>query len=480
MNKFEQIYLNIINEWNSNLILEANLKSLIPNIQQTLIGNKSYQELTNQEKIELQNNINIQLNNIEQEVNQITDNKQFQSWIYQILKNQEVDYADLKPISNTIFDFIKLSKRPDLKSNQKNIQNYSTLKDLREFIDSFKEEHNLSEGIYKNLKKIYSNNEFIIYFINKDQFDECNKLFGGTKYFNTGWCIAKNKEHFDRYIYESKDKFNGYFVFIKDNKPYALLHYGSHQIKDDSDETLENNNPNILDCLLHINNNLNDYKYKDLKYYSKQLFIQENPNASKEELIAFEIGGEYNPETKEINCKGNKVQFKEEWLDENGTFDFIFINTSDDWSNLFWNCKKLIKLSNNFKIPNNVIDCRNMFYGCSNLIELPDNFIIPDNVNYCGEMFYGCSNLIKLPDNCILPNSVINCHHMFKWCKNLTELPDIFTIPNNVKYCNEMFVYCIKLTKLPNNFTIPKESDYTNIFKGSGLEYKCNPEDLLR
>ena len=66
MNRFEQEYIKIINEWNSNLILEANLKSLIPNIQQQLIGNKSYNDLNDNEKQELQDNINKQLNDIEQ------------------------------------------------------------------------------------------------------------------------------------------------------------------------------------------------------------------------------------------------------------------------------------------------------------------------------------------------------------------------------------------------------------------------------
>ena len=221
MNRFEQEYIKIINEWNSNLLLEANLKSLIPNIQQQLIGNKSYNDLTDVEKRQLQNNINKQLNDIEQQVNNITDNKQYQSWIYNVLKNKEVGLDDLNPLKSIILDFEKLSKRPDIKSNQKNIQNYSTLNDLHEFIDSFKEEHNLSENIYKNLKKIYSNKEFTVYFINKNQYEECNTLFGTQGYFSTGWCIAKNEEHFNEYLTINKDKYNGYFVFIKDNKPYA-------------------------------------------------------------------------------------------------------------------------------------------------------------------------------------------------------------------------------------------------------------------
>ena len=458
MNKFEQEYIKIINEWNFNILLEANLKSLIPNIQQNLIGNKSYNDLNDKEKQNLQNNINTKLSEIEQEVNKITDNKQYQSWIYNILKNNEVKLTELKFISNALSDFIKLSKHPDLKPQQKNIQNYNSLKALQEFIDSFKEEHNLSSNIYKNLKKVYSNKEFTVYFINKDQYQECNKLFGGTEYFNTGWCIAKNENHFNNYIQKYKDKYNGYFVFIKDNKPFALLHYGSHQFKDESDKILTLNNDNLIDCLQHINNNPKEYydtENDDLFYYSKLLFLKNHPNPCKEDWIAFEIGGEYDPKTKTIDCKGQDIKFKYEWLDGNGTFDFNFINTSNSWRGIFSNCTSLKKLPENFTIPNNVITCEDMFQGCKNLKELPNNFTIPDSVTECHFMFSGCFNLKELPNNFKMSNNIINCSYMFYNCKNLIELPNNFTIPNNVKSCEGMFEDCRKLKKLPIDFSIP-------------------------
>ena len=455
MNRFEQAYLNIINEWNSNLLLEANLKSLIPNIQHELIGDKSYQDLTEQEKQKLQIDINNYLQVVEEKIKKLTDNKQYQSWIYNILKNQKlimVKICDANLIK-TIEKFVKLCKRPDLKPEQKNIENYKTLEELQNFVDGFEKQHKLSGNIYKNLKKVYSNDEFTVYFINSDQYNECNKLFGGNEYFNTGWCIAKNPEHFYRYINEYPDKYNGYFVFIKDNKPYALLHYGSYQFKDTSDETLENTSQNVLDCLLYINDNYNDYYKADLEYYGKQIFFKKHPNASKEDLIAFEIGGMYDSKTKIIDCKGNKVQFKEEWLDENGTFDFTFINATESWSYMFYGCTKLKKLPNNFTIPNTVTNCRNMFAGCENLEKLPDNFIIPNIVINCRDIFYNCKNLIKLPNN--------------------------FTIPDSVKDCSFMFYNCINLTKLPDNFSIYDCMAY-NIFEGSGLEGKYNISNLLR
>ena len=465
MNKFEQAYLNIINEWNSNILLEANLKSLIPLIQDTLLIGQTYQDLNEEKKEELQKNITTILGHIERKVNGITDNKQYQSWIYNILKNKDVNYLDLKPIENAIFEFNKLTKRPDLKPNQKNIQNYNSFNDLLVFIDNFKDDHKLQNNIYNNLKKIYQNKEFTVYFINPDQYEECNKLFGGTKYFNTGWCIAKNKEHFDRYIYESKDKFNGYFVFIKDNKPYALLHYGSGQFKDTSDKPLKSENSNIIDCLYNINNNIKDYEndyellfYKELILNDKNLtintWLKQHPDKTKKDYIANQIGGEYDLKTNTLDCKGNHIRFKNEWLNDEGIFDFNLINLSDNLNLMFYICTDLKKLSDNFIIPEGTTSCTYMFQDCVNLTELPNSFILPNSINNCYCMFYNCFKLKKLPDN--------------------------FTIPNNVKDCYNMFNGCIDLKELPKNFTIPKNSNYDNIFKNSGLENKYNLKDLLK
>jgi len=458
MNAFDKAYLNIINEWNSNLLLEANIKSLTSNIQQRLIGNKSYQELNDEEKEELQDDIDATLRYIERKVNEITDNKQYQSWIYNILKSNEIDYKDMKPISNALLDFNKLNKRPDLKPQQKNIQNYSTLNELNEFIDNFKTEHKLQTNIYKKLKKVYKNSEFTVYFINKDQYIECNKLFGGIDYFNTGWCVAKSEEHFNNYIYAEPDKFNGYFAFIKDNKPFALLHYGSGQFKDTSDDTLKDNNPNIIDCLYNIDSSLNSYvDNRDLSYYKEfieEKWLQANPNKSKEEFIAYYIGGKYNKETNTINCNGNSFKFKDEWFDENGTFNFTFTNTSDTLNHMFFNCKKLRTL--------------------------PNNFTIPEGTKYCVEMFDGCVNLEKLPDNFTIPKGVIDCTWMFRECKKLKELPDKFTIPSSVRACPWMFTECDSLEKLPDNFSIPKFSIHNDIFTYTPIETIYDIEDLLK
>ena len=84
MNSFDKAYINIINEWNSNILLEATLKSLIPNLQKEILGDRSYQDLSDKEKENLQEYINSDLRYIERKVNKLTNNKQYQSWIYNI------------------------------------------------------------------------------------------------------------------------------------------------------------------------------------------------------------------------------------------------------------------------------------------------------------------------------------------------------------------------------------------------------------
>ena len=173
--------------------------------------------------------------------------------------------------------------------------------------------------------------------------------------------------------------------------------------------------------------------------------IKEDISVEKCQQIAKEIGGEYIPETNTIDCKGNKVYFKNSWLDENGTFDFKLINTSNDWFRMFWDCDKLTHLPDSFTIPDHVESCECMFYRCRSLTHLPDNFTIPDSVTNCSNMFHNCVSLNGLPENLTISKNVVNCEHMFEGCESLTDLPDNFCIPVEVPYHNGIFDDCNKL-----------------------------------
>ena len=203
-----------------------------------------------------------------------------------------------------------------------------------------------------------------------------------------------------------------------------------------------------------------------MKAYLNTIIKEDTNNIEKYQQIADEIGGVYIPETNTIDCKGNKVKFKNNWINENGTFDFKLINTSNDWSKMFYNCTNLTHLPEDFIIFNNVTDCHEMFRDCTSLIYLPDNFTIPKNVINCCSMFRCCDSLTHLSNNFNIPESVVNCNNMFSFCKKLIQLPDNFTIPNSVIYCNFMFYLCKSLTHLPNKFYIPADAECIDIFYG--------------
>ena len=141
----------------------------------------------------------------------------------------------------------------------------------------------------------------------------------------------------------------------------------------------------------------------------------------KYQKIAEEIGGEYIPETNTIDCKRNKVYFKNDWLDENGSFDFKLINTSNDWSFMFNYCTQLKYLPDDFIIPDDVKDCSSMFQKCTQLKYLPENFTIPESVKDCDSMFFGCYQLVELPPMFHIP---YNCHsfNIFFGCDALHKL----------------------------------------------------------
>ena len=145
--------------------------------------------------------------------------------------------------------------------------------------------------------------------------------------------------------------------------------------------------------------------------------IKESVDVEKYQRIAKGIGGEYIPETNTIDCKGNFIRFDNWWLNEQGSFDFKLINTSDDWSFMFQYTK--IKY-------------------------LPEDFIIPDHVKCVQQMFAMCLRLTKVPYNFTIPNGVTNCRLMFFRCESLTELPPNFHIPTHAD-CTNIFHDCDKL-----------------------------------
>ena len=146
--------------------------------------------------------------------------------------------------------------------------------------------------------------------------------------------------------------------------------------------------------------------------------IKESVDVEKYQRIAKGIGGEYIPETNTIDCKGNFIRFDNWWLNEQGSFDFKLINTSDDWSFMFNGCNCLKYLPEDFTIPEGVKNCSAMFQQCTSLTHLPENFTIPNSCTNCYSMFFRCVSLTKMPDNFHIP-SRCDCFNMFYCCERL-------------------------------------------------------------
>lgn len=203
--------------------------------------------------------------------------------------------------------------------------------------------------------------------------------------------------------------------------------------------------------------------------------IKESFDIEKCQKTASEIGGEYIAETNTIDCKGKKISFKDWWLNDKGSFDFKLINVFSDWSMMFYRCKHLKYLPEDFIIPDYVTTCHYMFDSCDSLEYLPDNFTIPNNVTNCTGMFFGCKKLLNLPANFKIGTSVKSCANMFNGCEYLTFLPKDFIIPNSVEECNGMFYNCVSLQD-PLDIHIPADCNTYCMFDGCDQLNHTDPD----
>ena len=180
--------------------------------------------------------------------------------------------------------------------------------------------------------------------------------------------------------------------------------------------------------------------------------------------IAKYYGGTYIIETNTIDCNGHQILFKNEWLNEQGTFEFKLTNFSNTCQNMFGDCVNLTHLPEDFIIPEGVINCMGMFGDCVNLTHLPENFTLPSTLKSCQYMFEKCTSLTHLPKKFTLPSNVRYADNMFEKCTSLTELPELFSLPEGIRGVGEMFSGCQSLTNIPPQFSIPMNSNYDAMF----------------
>lgn len=225
-----------------HLIVEGTYKQLAGTLQQQFfnnIGVSSYQQLNDQQKQELNQFINLNQLKWKQMVEKISDNPQYQSWIYDVLISGDQklpeDYQKLKEI---IEDFSKISRSSKLTSDQKNIQNYKSYDQLHTFIFEIKQKDARYEKLDFDL--FYQTANIVVYKISSKDFKSFSKL---VEDHHIAWCV-KQSSYFNKYK-------PPYYMFVNknNNKPFALLHESSHQFKDVHDMGMTDTNPEIIEIL---------------------------------------------------------------------------------------------------------------------------------------------------------------------------------------------------------------------------------------
>jgi len=227
---FGNLNFESANEYIQNLITEANVNSLTPMIQDFLLKNmfmyknKKYNDLTDEEKIKLNDNIKYSKDRYIEDVNSITSNPQYQSWIYELLANKLIFSEDYDKVSKLLEQFDKVKKSGNWKSS-KNILDYKTFSELHKVVSEFIINNKSSVALnLGNNKLLFTNGEFKV--VELIKFHDAEHLLR-----DTGWCV-QNKDTFNYYV-------SPFYLILKNNKQYALIHFNSHQIKDVHDDVFK-------------------------------------------------------------------------------------------------------------------------------------------------------------------------------------------------------------------------------------------------
>lgn len=159
-----------------------------------------------------------------------TPSAEYITWILRLLKNGNIrGLEDAPKIFERLAQFTLL-KRTGRFTGERDINHYKTFAQLAQTLDEFEgiqskgaEERTKEE---KGVKLIKDNGQFKLWVVTTPE--AAAKLFRRTE-----WCV-KDPKFFNQY---KTDK-NFYYI-EKDGKPAYLAHFGSNQLKDVYDDTLE-------------------------------------------------------------------------------------------------------------------------------------------------------------------------------------------------------------------------------------------------
>lgn len=231
------------------------------------LSSPNYKQLTDEEKQDFDEDTQHLVKIITKTMNKITTNQQYISWIYDLLINGniELEYFTTNfyiTVKECLDKFVVLCRSPKITSEEKNIQNYNSFNQLDNFVNNHVDL--LTKYVRINFKQVYSNNTFDVYEIDKKDKQLFQQLYGKTGY-DCGWCTVNSdhntKDFFNTYLEDYGDPYY-LWTYKGSNKPFALLHFNSHQFKDihnsDIPSTKEQNAENdVVDVFVnYFNKNL--------------------------------------------------------------------------------------------------------------------------------------------------------------------------------------------------------------------------------
>jgi hypothetical protein len=197
----------------------------LTSILQNEITDKPFSQLSDIEKTDLQQKIENRKKEISSQVNKITSDVTYQSWIYDLIINKSVNLPeDSEKLEELLNKYTINKRKPDFPSDGKNINRFKSFGDLWGVVENYinKDSEEIDEGMGNN-KIIYNNSPWMIVELNNFNESQCI-----TK--KSGWCI-KGEEAWNDY----KPPF---FVLYYRGKKFGLVHFETEQIKDISDEPI--------------------------------------------------------------------------------------------------------------------------------------------------------------------------------------------------------------------------------------------------
>ena len=238
-------FLDRYNYYKKQIICEGNVRQLSGIIQQMNINlqwnnDTSWNDLTTEQQQEIDNAVKQDLLDIQTKVEQATNNKQYQSWIYDQLVKAKYRYEeDFPKIVDLVKQFEKMSRSQKLTSDERNIQNYKSFSDLHKFVRDFINENKKYDDFTFPL--FYKNDKYYMYEITDDYYQQFSNFINA---HDIAWCV-KEEYYFEKYGAPF------YLITNSNNKAVALFHGQSNQFKDIHDNPMENNHDDLLiDCII--------------------------------------------------------------------------------------------------------------------------------------------------------------------------------------------------------------------------------------